>query len=290
MKPAAACFAAAALAAALVSAQTGEVTFRSDVRLVEVYATVFDRGGKHLDGLTRERFQVTDNGKPQTIATFETNTADLSCALLLDTTGSMARALPVVKNAVIKLVEQLRETDSVAVYGFSTTLRVLQDFTVEKALVKKAVLGARPSGRTALFDSISQVAREIARRGGKKVIVAFTDGADNASVLAASSAMARARKIGVPVYTVAQGEALQNRELVRQLKEIARHTGGQSYSVSSSREIDEVFQDIAADLRHTYMLSYKAPPSADRKWRAVQVDISGGQGFRIRAKQGYFPE
>jgi len=279
-----------AAAAAPVAAQPAELEFRSDVRLVEVYATVVDRRGRYLDGLSRERFQVTDNGAPQTIVTFETDTANLSCALLLDTTGSMARALPVVKNAILKLLDRLRDGDAVAVYGFSTRLAALQDFTTDKAAVKKAVLDTRPSGRTALFDAISRVSREIGRRSGKKIIVVFTDGQDNASVLSADAAVMRTKKIGVPVYTVAQGEALQSRGLVRMLKDIAQRTGGRSYTVEQAREIDDVFEDIALDLQHTYLLTYKAPSASDARWRSIQVTLNGVENYRLRAKEGYFPE
>jgi hypothetical protein len=106
-------------------AQTPEVTFESKVRLVEVYATVLDQRGRYLEGLERERFRVTDNGQPQPIAAFEASSADLSCALLLDTTGSMARAMPVVKNAILKLLDELRPNDAAALYAFSNRLEAL---------------------------------------------------------------------------------------------------------------------------------------------------------------------
>src|SRR5213594_3935889 len=74
--------------------------YKAKVRLVEVYATVFDHKGRHVPDLTSERFEVRDNGVPQSIQAFETSTSELSCAILLDATGSMEEALPVVKNAL----------------------------------------------------------------------------------------------------------------------------------------------------------------------------------------------
>ena len=91
--------------AGAVSAQDTPV-FKVETRLVEVYATVRDNRGRYLDGLTQDRFQVLDNGVPQTVTAFESNSARLTCALLIDTTGSMASVLPVVKNSVKNLIDE----------------------------------------------------------------------------------------------------------------------------------------------------------------------------------------
>src|SRR5918912_514434 len=80
-------------------------TFKSEVRLIEVYATVLDHKGNYLKGLTRDSFEVLDNGAPQPIVAFESEASDLSCAILLDTTGSMEQALPEVKNAVVRFID-----------------------------------------------------------------------------------------------------------------------------------------------------------------------------------------
>ncbi len=73
-------------------AQDPDVVFKTSVRLVEVYATVLDQRGKYLNGLTKDRFEVRDNGAPQPIAIFEAETAGLSCAILMDTTGAQTCA------------------------------------------------------------------------------------------------------------------------------------------------------------------------------------------------------
>jgi len=271
-------------------AQDPDVVFKTSVRLVEVYATVLDQRGKYVDGLTKDRFEVRDNGAPQPIAIFEAETAALSCAILIDTTGSMAHALPAVKNAILKLIDELRDEDAIAVYGFSGSLRTLEDFTKDKAAAKRAVLGTRAAGGTALFDSLAQLARSLARRSGKKAIVAFTDGQDNQSVLNAGAAIARVKKAGIPVYAVAQGAALKSQVLLQELREIARLTGGQSYKVLKSSEISSVFQDISNDLKHTYLLAYKPPPAGEETWRTIQLAVKGLKDYKVRAKEGYVPE
>ena len=283
-------FGLALAVAGAAAGQDAEVLFKSDVRLVEVYATVMDQRGRYLDGLGRERFEVRENGVAQPLTIFETEAAGLSCAFLMDTTGSMAHALAAVKNAAAALIDDLRDMDSVAIYSFSDSLQKLQEFTTDKAAAKRAMMRTRPAGETALFDSLSQLARDLGRRTGKKAIVAFTDGADNLSGLNSAAAIARARKSGVPIYVAALGDALKDALLLRELKEIAQNTGGQVYRVEKPADIQAVFQDISRDLKHTYLLGYRPPPAEGRSWRTIQVSVSGLKGVKIRAREGYLPD
>src|SRR5258708_36915876 len=106
----------------------------------------------------------------------------------------MSEALPRVKNSIVKLIDELGPQDSVAIYTFDERRDVRQEFTTNKDAAKRAILRTRAQGRTALFDALSEVAQDISKRPGKKVLVVFTDGDDNASALNANSAIARAKK------------------------------------------------------------------------------------------------
>lgn len=267
-----------------------DTIFRTETRLVEVYATIRDHNGRYVDGLSQDRFELRDNGQTQALTAFESNASNLSCAILLDTTGSMADALPVVKNSVIKLIDAMSDGDSVAVFGFANGLNRLQEFTTNKAVAKQAVLRTRAAGATALFDAVSEVAREISPRAGKKALVVFTDGQDNASLLNAKAAIQRARKAGVPVYTIAEGDALKTKDLLKELKDISEATGAAAYEARRTKDIADIFQDISGDLRHTYMLAYKPPPDTSQRWRTIQLVVGGVKDAKIRAKEGYQPD
>ncbi len=280
----------ALLSSAALRAQTGGLVIRTEVRMVEVYATVMDHRGKYLDDLPRDAFQILDNGSPQPIVTFENSATDLSCAILLDTTASMAAALPKVKNAIHQLIDEFRENDWVAVYGFSTGVEALQEFTRDRAAAKRAVTRTRAEGGTALFDAISRVAGEMSQRNGKKAIIIFTDGDDNASVLNVQRAIERAKKMGVPLYTAAEGEALHNPQLLAQLKELSSLTGGKAYSVKSLNDAAAIFHDISEELRHTYLLAFTPPQSPAGDWRPIQLSLNGVRDYKIQAKAGYFSQ
>lgn len=287
--PGTAAFLLAAASAPVCIGQTPEITFRTEVRVVEVYATVTDQRGRFIDDIPQDRFRVTDNGLPQKLAAFENTAGVLSCAILLDTTGSMTNSFPIVRNAILRLMDELRESDWVAVYTFSTSVELIHDFSHDVAASKQAVLRTRAGGRTALYDSISRVAGDAAERKGKKAVVVFTDGEDNASVLNIQNVVERARKAGVPLYMVAQGDALRKPELFKQLQRLADLTGGKAYAAKDSSVVPVIFHDISEELQHTYLLAYPAPATKDDAWRSIQLSISGLAHYKIHAKEGYFP-
>ena len=271
--------------------QEPTTVIKVQVRLVEVYASIHDKKGHFVDGLSRENFEVFEDGKPQPIAAFDSTSQSLSCAILLDTTGSMSEALPRVKNSIVKLIDELGPEDSVAIYTFDQRLVVRQDFTTDKSAAKRAALRTRAEGQTALFDALSEAAQELSQRAGKKVLILFTDGDDNSSALNASAAVARAKKAGVPLYTIAEGEATRSRDLRKLLDELSERTGGAAYEVKKPGEIEQVFREISEDVRHLYMISYRPPQGAnDGKWRKIDVLVKGPKDCRVRAKEGYFAE
>lgn len=264
--------------------------FKVNVRLVEVYATVLDHKGHYVDGLGRDSFKVLEDGRPQSIHTFEANSDGISCAILLDTTASMAAALPRVKNSVVKLIDELADQDSVAIFTFDQRLIVRQDFTTDKDAAKRAVLRTRAEGETALFDALSESAEEVSKRSGKKALIVFTDGDDNSSVLNANSAVTRAKKLGIPLYSVAEGEAMRSPKLKKLLEDLSENTGGMSYHINKLDDIGTAFREIADVLQHLYMISYKPTSNpADAKWRKISLEVKGSQDYKIRAKEGYFP-
>ncbi len=266
-----------------------EVIFRADGRLVEVFATVTDSSGHYVDDLTKEQFTILDRGKEAKVIEFEPRSAEVSVALLLDTTGSMHDALPALKSAALKLIDELRPSDSVAVYSFNSAVQELQPFTTEKAPAKRAVLGTRPFGETALYDALTRVGRDLSGRAGKKVIVLFTDGDDNSSSLTTDIAVRRAKAAGIPVYTIAQGVALTNTTFVQQLATISKATGAESFVIRQPQEIKSVFERVSEALSHGYLLIFQPDAADDATWRPLEVGIKGVKGGKVRAREGYYP-
>jgi len=234
---------------------------------------------------------VSEDGKPQEVVAFQSDAAGLQCAILLDTTGSMQQELPRVKNAVAKFIDDLRDDDSrcrLFLRGVARPVAGLHERTKRSPSEPSCELELR--GTTALFDAISQITHVLEQRSGKRAAVVFTDGDDNSSVLRARAAIDRAKKAGVPIYMVAQGEGLASKSLLKGMKEIAAGTGASMYEAHKPSDVAGIFHDIVGDLQHTYLLSYR-PPKGDRvKWRSIQLAITDLKGCKVRAREGYFPD
>jgi VWFA-related protein len=256
--------------------------------MVEVYAAVTDNHGRQVPGLKADQFEVIEDGTQQRIQLFEPYTSALTVALLIDTTGSMTRELPFVKNAVSKLLALMKPQDSFGLFSFSDRLTVLQPFTQDRQAATRALLRTRAAGRTALFDALTQLAPELSRVTGKKAILLFTDGDDNSSLLTRENAIRNIKRIGIPVYAVAQGEALGNKTLRKCLEEISEATCGISYEVKSQDDLAKIFDEIGRDLQHLYLIGYQPPTETKSDWHKITVRVRAQKGVKIRAKEGYW--
>jgi VWFA-related protein len=272
------------------SQASSDVVFRTDSRLVEVYATVTE-GSRYVDEMTRADVTVRDNGKPVTLGAFESCTSPVSLALLLDATGSMRSALPALRGSALRLIDELRSIDSVAVYSFNREVHELQPFTRNKDAARRAVLGVRATGITGLHDAMVRVTRDVAQRSGKKIIVVFTDGSDNASGLISEAVVRRAKSAGIPIYTIAQGEALSTVNLLTNLRTIAAATGGLSFNVRDPGSIASVFEHVSEDVMHGYLMTFQADGDSAPGWHKIEVTVKQGvQSRKVRAREGYFPD
>jgi VWFA-related protein len=263
--------------------------FRGDSKLVEVYTTVTDNRGRYIDNLKQSQFTLLDGKDSQRITAFESQTSDLSVALLIDTTGSMVDTIASLKRAAMKLIDSLRPGDSVAVYSFNDQVTELTPFTTDRGITKRAVMNARPYGNTAIYDAVARIGHELTGRIGKKVVIVFTDGRDTASMLTVNAAIERAKVAGVPVYTIAEGEATSSPELLGQLAAISSATGGVSFQVRDPDDMGPVFEKVAEDLAHGYLLYFQALSQDSHAWREIHVTVDGQKDLRIRAREGYYP-
>src|SRR5450755_4546019 len=101
-----------------------------------------------------------------------------------------------------------------------------------------------------------------------------------------NAALSRVKKLGIPIYSIAQGEAFASATLSRGLKNIAQITGGVAYAVRKPKEVESVFADISEDLQHGYLLTYKPPATQGFGWRKIQLVLSDAKDCRVRSREG----
>jgi Ca-activated chloride channel family protein len=276
-------------------------TFRAGVDLVTVSAVVRDHKGRMVGNLQQSDFELLDMGEPRSIASFRSDKAAVSVALLFDASGSMHVAAKIEKARVAAryVLAWLQEgRDELAVYSFDTSLHQRQPFAVyqKDASLERSLVGLSPFGMTSLHDAIAATARELAARpNSHRAVIVLTDGVDNASRLSPSEVSGIASAIDVPIYILAVVSPLDHAGAatavsserpvpVGDLADLARWTGGVCFVTSVPAETSLAAQQIVDELRHQYLLAFE--PAGRPGWHPLEVRTRGRQ-LVVRARSGY---
>jgi Ca-activated chloride channel family protein len=285
-----------AVSAARAAAQ--EPTFKSSVDLVRVSATVRDKKGKFVPGLTSRDFTVFDGEQSKPIADFRHDAAGISVALLFDISGSMEARLGLAREAAQHILAWLEPRDEAAVYTFDTHLDEVTPFTSGLQMLPERLSSIKPFGATSLNDAIAATARRVvAADGRRRAVVVFTDGKDNASRMKPSEVSAVASSIDIPVYVIGIVPSIDNpssdtstgaheqSSLVGTLEDLADWTGGEAFVVSTPAERSLAARSIVDELRHQYLIAVE---SSDKPgWHALTVRARD-KNLIVKARSGYF--
>ena len=278
--------AAAVLLAVLAgAAATLHGQFTSSVNVVEVYASVTDRQGQPVKGLTREDFTVREDGRIQEVTTFAAGDFPLSVAVALDRSFSMAgQRLATAKSAARLFLGELRPTDQSMLIGIGSTTEVLAPLSADRG-PQYDVLGRLDAfGTTGLYDAIVAAIEAVQPARGRRALVLLSDGTDRYSTTSSSQALERARSSDVLIYPIALGP-----ERPPAFAELAALTGGRSFHLRDARQLPDTLRRIASELRQQYLLGYapsKPPVAGSNEWRAIDVDVRRGD-VTVRARDGY---
>ncbi len=194
------------LAVALVSAQQ---PFRSGNFTVAVYTTVTDTTGRLVPDLTKDKFEVTDNGKPQELTTFANDVQPITVVLMLDRSGSMVGNFALVEKAAEAFVERLLPADKARIGSFSNRIEVdPRTFTADKnEMVQILQTELQEAGPTPLWNAVAVGMTALLHVEGRRVVLVFTDGMDNPANgnpnnLSLKGVMKRADEEDVMVYAI----------------------------------------------------------------------------------------
>jgi Ca-activated chloride channel family protein len=276
---------AALLAASLAGAAAGPRQFSSGVNVVEVYATVTDKSGQPVRGLSREDFELREDGEVQAISTFAAGQFPLSVAVAVDRSFSMSgERLSAAKSAAAAFLGDLRAEDESMVLAVGSTVDVVAPLSKARGPQTAAVAALDAFGTTGLYDAIVAAIDAIQPARGRRGLVLLSDGSDRYSRISAADALARARESDVLVYPIAFG---RTRPPV--FAELASLTGGRSHHVTDARRLPDTLRAIASELRSQYLLGYspsKPIAAGSNTWRSIAVSVKR-PGVTVRARDGY---
>ncbi|MGZ5481541.1 MAG: VWA domain-containing protein [Pyrinomonadaceae bacterium] len=153
-------------------------TVKVDTNLVTVPVIASSRTGRYITDLVKEEFKISEDGVAQEIAFLATVNAPFSVVLLLDTSGSTKEKLPLIQRAAIAFVEQLSSADKVKVISFDDSVRDWNEFTSDKAVIRKAISQTTSGEGTKVYDAVELALNNLRPVSGRRAIVVFTDGVD----------------------------------------------------------------------------------------------------------------
>ena len=295
--------------------------FRVKVDLVVLSFQVTDNKGHYINGLKPKDFRILEDGIPQKLVTFAEGSkppvevaADGSIKaippseevktegrvdsfvgtnvfVLFDTSNYMYRGFVYASDAIADFIRGLDRADSVAVYTYSRNLSRAAPLSRER---NDAVFGLRKAvagDDSALYNSLLLTLRDAAKVPGRKVVIVFSNGPDNASMVAPDDVRAVAEDEGIPIYVISTNEVSKDPISSNVFKRISTRTGGKSYFAKTWQKQVEAFENIREDLGNSYTVTYYPQANPNEGFRKITVEIVSdiGKKYRVRSRPGYRP-
>ncbi len=214
-----------------------------------------------------------------------------SVFILFDTSNYMYHGFVYAQDAIADFVQSLQGPDRVALYSYSRDLFRASDLTPDRMQVLRSVRETVAGDNAALYDAILLTLRDAANITGRRVIVVFSNGPDNASLAPPEDVEELAQSEGVAIYMISTHQAETDPLSTKVFDRISSSTGGEVYFAKNWTEEKKAFSAIRNDLGHLYSLYYYPQVNPNRGWRALTVKLKepGGGKYRIRARSGYRP-
>jgi VWFA-related protein len=306
-----------------VTLQDDEVV-RVETDLTNILFTAVDKQKRFVTTLKQEDITISEDGQPQQVFTFARQTdLPLSLAILVDTSISEERTLPIEKAAASSFVDEVirPNKDEAAVISFTGESTLEQSLTGSASRIRRALDGVQfvpPSGyigsgqvagtppisgtnqsvqgSTAIWDAIWVTSDEVLSETSDKTrraIILLTDGQDTSSHKHMDEAIDRALKSDAVIYAIGIGDEYYDGINKGALRKISERTGGRAFFPDNESDLRAAFAQIQEELRSQYLIAYSPTnKNKDASFRKVQIDISNPelrkQNLRLTYRQGYF--
>ncbi|HEX8846318.1 MAG TPA: VWA domain-containing protein [Pyrinomonadaceae bacterium] len=311
-------------------AKDDEVTLQDDevlkveTDLTNILFTAVDKQKRFVTNIRQEDIRVTEDGQAQEIFTFARQTdLPLSLAIVIDTSVSEERTLPIEKAAASSFVDTVirADKDEAAVITFTGEATLEQNLTGNVSRIRRAldrvefvppsgyigggqVAGTPPisgtnqsiQGSTAIWDAVWVTSDEILSQTSDKTrraIILLTDGQDSSSRKSMDAAIDRALKSDAVIYSIGIGDEYYGGINKGSLRKISERTGGRAFFPENESELRAAFDQIQLELRSQYLVAYSpSNKNKDGSFRRVQIEIVNPdlrrQSLKLTYRQGYF--
>jgi Ca-activated chloride channel homolog len=270
-------------------------TIQVQTNLVDILASVIDSHGHPIAGLTKDQFELSEEGVPQTVERFEAETnRPLDLALMVDASASTFKDLKFESDAAAHFIQQVvRPSDRLAVFEFDEDVTELSEFSQDIPKLQAAVHRIIPGAGTSIYDAVVLGSNALRRRapGRRRAIVLVTDAGETTSVAKFEDARRAAIASEALLYSIVirtlKTENLRNTAGEHALITITDTSGGAMFILEDLNQLDSMFDQINRELRTQYLIGYYPnpvpPPGSYRR-----VDVKVKTGDTVRFRKGYF--
>ena len=284
---------------------------RVNTTLVTSPALIIGRDNKFVRDLRREDFHIFEDGVEQNLAHFAPIDKPFTVALVIDTSRSMLFGLQDLQDAANTFVDRMRPGDRALVISFDSQIRVLAEPTDDRAALRKAINNLRQGGSSRVYDAIDFVLKKrMDQIPGRKALVLFSDGVDNASQTATHEDNLRdAMRSDVLIYPIQfstytrlnqtsarkrrappAGSGFNVMDYLRAdayLHQLANETGVVLYPVTDISDLGEAVASIVEELHNEYSLGYY-PTTLGRTGEVRRIDVRVNRPqLQVRARTSY---
>jgi VWFA-related protein len=295
--------------------QQAQKPLKIKVEMVHLFATVRGKHGNIVSDLKKDNFRVFEDGKEQKVAYFSNEmNMPLTLGMLVDTSGSQDQLLGAEKQAAEEFLQQiLTPKDLAMVITFDLDVNLLADFTSTRRVLDSAIDRAqinapanpsmiaqgpfpnssRPNG-THLYDAIYLACHDkLNGEAGRKAVIVLTDAQDYGSTETLDQAIDAAQRSDTVVHVLLISNPWQylyagGYEGQRVAEKLTKQTGGRLIRVTSGKQLDKAFKELAQELRSQYVIGYYPTDSArDGSFRKIKVETTP-EKYHILTRSGYY--
>jgi VWFA-related protein len=297
--------------------------YRVNVNMVVLTFQVTDNKNHYINGLKPGDFRIYEDGILQRVSTFaEGAKAPVAVAedgsthpildakkdalpgmdrpdafvgtnvfVLFDTSNFMYRGFVYAEDAIKDFVRGLDRADSVAVYTFSRNLSRASVLTHDHGLAMASLDNSVAGDETALYNALLLTLRDAAKVPGRKVVIVFSNGPDNASMVAPDDVRAVAEDEGIPIYVISTNEVNKDPISSGVFRRLSSRTGGKAYWAKTWQRQVEAFESIREDIGNSYTVTYYPAPNPNEGFRKISIELVNdpGKKYRLSYRPGYRP-
>lgn len=273
----------------------GQIVSTVAPQLLRFNASVTDRHGRAIGGMTESDFTVFENGIERRITNVVPTNEPFNLVLLLDVSGSVEERIDFIRKAARDFLRTASPQDRISIISFRDDIQIISDFTTDRSVLSQKLDEIDAGGATALYDALGYVLTDTLKtlRGERTAVVIMSDGDDNKSFVpfpALLEALIESGTLVYPLYvpsglipesSVPKPETtidpLRSRYLTltsraeEEGRKLAAASGGVYYPIRRLEDLQRAYDDVVVQLRTAYTITYASNSTPSGGNRRVRV-------------------